>query len=371
MVVGWLKPAILMPVGVLTGLSSAQVEAILIHELAHIRRLDYLVNLLQTVVEILFFYHPAVWWISKCMTIEREFCCDDFASKRSRDTATYVGALAVLEERRDANPVLAVAATGGSLLRRIARLCGKRVSSGVAFRPGIVLLSAFAASMVFVVTSSGMGDSDDETVIPAARQLTSDAGHELSATWSPPSLLQGSQWIAFDANHGGNWDIWKKPLDGGPAIRLTRHQSRDKAPKWSPDGSRIAFSSNREAGGHIWTMSSSGDDLKRVTGPHNSAMFNSGHGISLSWSPDSKSIAYTCVEGPRSHSQIIEHRTDICVVPAEGGETTRVTSGPSTDYQPAWSPDGTQIAFTSTRPKISVLCSERRLTKSAGCPRAQ
>ena len=68
---------ILMPVGLLTGLPAGQIEAILLHELAHIRRRDYLVNLLQTFVEGLLFYHPAVWWISAVIRAEREHCCDD------------------------------------------------------------------------------------------------------------------------------------------------------------------------------------------------------------------------------------------------------------------------------------------------------
>src|ERR1017187_9214042 len=76
-VMGYLRPVILMPVGLMTGLPAEQIEAILLHELAHIRRHDYLVNLLQIVVEGLVFYHPAVWWISSVMRAERENCCDD------------------------------------------------------------------------------------------------------------------------------------------------------------------------------------------------------------------------------------------------------------------------------------------------------
>ena len=76
-VIGYVRPVILMPVGLLAGLPAGQVESILLHELAHIRRHDYLVNLLQTSVEGLLFYHPAVWWISGVIRAERENCCDD------------------------------------------------------------------------------------------------------------------------------------------------------------------------------------------------------------------------------------------------------------------------------------------------------
>ena len=72
-----------VPVSALAGLTPRQVEAILAHELAHIRRHDYVVNLLQTVVETLLFYHPAVWWLSHRIRVERENCCDDLAVSHS------------------------------------------------------------------------------------------------------------------------------------------------------------------------------------------------------------------------------------------------------------------------------------------------
>jgi beta-lactamase regulating signal transducer with metallopeptidase domain len=84
-VVGWLRPVILLPASALTGLNTEQLEAILAHELAHIKRYDYLVNMLQTIVETLGFYHPAVWWISHKIRAEREHCCDDLAVSISGD----------------------------------------------------------------------------------------------------------------------------------------------------------------------------------------------------------------------------------------------------------------------------------------------
>jgi beta-lactamase regulating signal transducer with metallopeptidase domain len=78
-VVGWLRPAVLVPVGALSGIAPEYMQALLAHELAHIRRRDYLVNILQSVVEALLFYHPAVWWISGHIRVERELCCDEIA----------------------------------------------------------------------------------------------------------------------------------------------------------------------------------------------------------------------------------------------------------------------------------------------------
>ena len=96
-VVGWLRPVVLVPVGALAGLPPEQIEALLLHELAHIRRHDYLVNIVQSAIEALLFYHPAVWWVSGHIRAERELCCDDMAVSVSGDAVTYARALAELE----------------------------------------------------------------------------------------------------------------------------------------------------------------------------------------------------------------------------------------------------------------------------------
>ncbi len=124
-VVGWLRPVILLPASALTGLSVEQLEALLAHELAHIRRCDYLVNMLQTVIETLGFYHPAVWWVSHKIRIERENCCDDLAVGICGDRLRYARALTSMEEIRSGRSELAVAASGGNLFQRIRRLVGK------------------------------------------------------------------------------------------------------------------------------------------------------------------------------------------------------------------------------------------------------
>lgn len=121
---GWLRPVVLLPIGSIAGLSREQLDAVIAHELAHIRRHDYLVNLLQHLVEILLFFHPAVWWVSRQIRAEREHCCDDLAVAATKDPLPYAQALTRLEEQRQAAPNLAIAFTGGPLLSRIQRLCG-------------------------------------------------------------------------------------------------------------------------------------------------------------------------------------------------------------------------------------------------------
>jgi uncharacterized protein (TIGR03435 family) len=128
-VIGWMKPVILLPVAALAGLSPSQVEAILAHELAHIRRHDFPVNLLQIFAETILFYHPAVWWLSARIRAERELCCDGIALSVCGDAVSYAEALVELESRRSVAPShphsrLAVAATGGTLMTRVRRLLG-------------------------------------------------------------------------------------------------------------------------------------------------------------------------------------------------------------------------------------------------------
>jgi GWxTD domain-containing protein len=127
MVIGYLRPVVLVPMGMLAGLPADQVEAILLHELAHIWRADYLVNLLQSAIESVLFYHPAVWWISSVVRAERENCCDDFVIARETDPRAYAAALLAIEQERSGQltGMTAVAANGGNLLRRVRRMLRK------------------------------------------------------------------------------------------------------------------------------------------------------------------------------------------------------------------------------------------------------
>lgn len=123
-VVGWIRPVILLPAATLAGLTPEQLEAVLAHEFAHIRRYDYLVNVLQMVVENLLFYHPAVWWTSARIRHERELCCDDLAVSLCGDPICYARALTKLERLRALAPNMALGSNDGPLLYRIQRLTG-------------------------------------------------------------------------------------------------------------------------------------------------------------------------------------------------------------------------------------------------------
>jgi type II secretory pathway component GspD/PulD (secretin)/beta-lactamase regulating signal transducer with metallopeptidase domain len=181
-VVGWLRPAILLPASALTGLSPEQLEAILAHELAHVRRYDYFVNVLQTVVEILGFYHPAVWWVSHRIRIERENCCDDLAVRLCGDSVRYARALTCLEEIRHSQAELAVAATGGSLIERISRLLGRPATDDrrLAWLPGLIVLLLIAG--IVIPAALVLAASEPPAALPPAAVASDDPQTQPAAT---------------------------------------------------------------------------------------------------------------------------------------------------------------------------------------------
>ncbi|MBC7819984.1 MAG: M48 family metalloprotease, partial [Planctomycetaceae bacterium] len=146
MVVGYLQPMILLPASVLTGLSPTQLEALLAHELAHVRRHDWLVNALQVLAETLFFFHPAVWRLSKRIRNERELCCDDIALSLINDKAVFERTLLILEELRQTTFVTALAATDGDLVQRVSRLMPS--ASSIAHSPGPTNVGACLTAML-------------------------------------------------------------------------------------------------------------------------------------------------------------------------------------------------------------------------------
>ena len=155
-VIGYIRPVVLLPVSAVTGLAPRQLEAILAHELAHVRRHDYLVNTIQIAIETLLFYHPAVWWVSRRIREEREECCDDSAVAVCGSRLTYARALVSLVEL-GSPPAAAVAASGGLLLARIRRIVGLPADPaggdtgrwGAAAAAALILVGLLAAGAVF------------------------------------------------------------------------------------------------------------------------------------------------------------------------------------------------------------------------------
>jgi len=164
-VIGWLRPVVLLPGSAITGLAPMQLEAILAHELAHIRRHDYIINLVQTIIEILLFFHPATWWVSSQIRLEREHCCDDIAVSVCGDVRAYVAALAELESMRDKAPQLAVAGTGSSLVTRVKRLVRPPGQNEVRFGIQSISVLVVILTMAVLIASAQFSATESEDQI--------------------------------------------------------------------------------------------------------------------------------------------------------------------------------------------------------------
>lgn len=183
MAIGYLKPVVLLPLGALNGVSAVQMEAILAHELAHIRRRDYLMNMIQSLLEVVFFYHPVVWWISGNIRSERENICDDIAITITGNTMEFAKALKNIQEINLHSPALAAGLSGknrNQLVNRIRRLAGKpKVQSGFA--------EGFIAAFILVVSLIGLSAAAMITY-PADKAVEPVPVYETKNTQSPDFL---------------------------------------------------------------------------------------------------------------------------------------------------------------------------------------
>ena len=164
-VVGWLRPVILIPLSALTGLSPQQLDALILHELAHIRRLDTITNILLVAVETILFYHPAIWWVGRQVRREREHACDDFAVSACGDAGLYVEALTSLETWKVGG--FALAANGGTLRRRAERLLQGAVETrrfSLSGAAGLAILGLVIASTA-MAAGDGSYPSSDRTPV--------------------------------------------------------------------------------------------------------------------------------------------------------------------------------------------------------------
>ncbi len=179
-VAGSLKPIILMPAGVMKALTPAMLRGVIAHELAHIRRHDYAANLVQNILESLLFFHPAVWWLSHRIRVEREFCCDDLALATCCGRVEYARALHELEQFRFHNRQFVPAFTGGSLMDRIARIAGTGCASGRRVAHGAWLAPLVALLLVGTAWSAvqyGPGDvhlEHPDLLLPDVLELKED-----------------------------------------------------------------------------------------------------------------------------------------------------------------------------------------------------
>lgn len=178
-VIGCVKPAILWPAAALSGLTPTQIDALLAHELSHIRRHDHWFNLAQVCIETLLFFHPCVWWLSRRVRQERENCCDDLAASVLGDRVEYAGALLAMEDLRQAR-FLSLQANGGSLMSRIQRLLNVASPGPRSFRgaQGAIAVVALCASASLLV---GQAPAELETSTQPSVTIEASAGPTLSS----------------------------------------------------------------------------------------------------------------------------------------------------------------------------------------------
>ncbi|MCF8238702.1 MAG: M56 family metallopeptidase [Saprospiraceae bacterium] len=173
---GWIKPVILLPIGMINHLDPQEVEAILIHELAHIQRQDYLWNTWQQCLECLFYYHPLTWWLTRQITDEREHLCDEITLQQDANALTYAKALLHIQEWHTLPRHAALAATGrkDALLHRIQRIIDHSVNPDTMQRkwifPMLMTLPALAiALMAWIPSAEGNADLPADAPIELLR----------------------------------------------------------------------------------------------------------------------------------------------------------------------------------------------------------
>lgn len=169
---GFFKPMVLVPIGLFTNLSPEMVETVLLHELAHIKRADYLVNILQSIVEMAFFFHPGIWWISKTIRQTREHACDDIAVRACQDPMLYARTLTELQSTylsTTNNLAMSLTGTTGSFTTRIKRLFGYAEPQRSKQKTVLFASVLFACFLCFAFTKPINSNSITEDLVKGAQ----------------------------------------------------------------------------------------------------------------------------------------------------------------------------------------------------------
>jgi bla regulator protein BlaR1 len=217
--IGWLRPMVLVPASLVTGMDAFYLQALLAHELAHIRRYDYLMNLIQNLIEMILFFHPAVWWISKKIRNERENIADDLAASMLGEPRRLALALQELELLQFTTPQLAQAAHGGNLMSRIKRLMRPEVQS-INWKTAVTAVSittvclGFAANAAIPSLSQYSRSSAQNQVATISNESGYDADAADSVAAKIEQLDQASQVVSgakvSKSKTGDNKDVVKK-----------------------------------------------------------------------------------------------------------------------------------------------------------------
>lgn len=258
-VVGWIKPVVLVPVSCATGLSAAQLEAVLAHELAHVKRNDYVVNLAVTAVETVMFHHPAVWWMGRVIRCERELCCDDLAREVCGGGRELAGALERMEEMRlGVGSGLVMGVNGGEgsgLLERVRRLMGRmedpmdvRVSKAVWMVSvgGVVLLAVGCLAGRGEAKAAAEGElAEVATTTVEKAVVVSEAKPQTGMTEVPPmeAVTQGVPPVA----KGGGLAEYEDLARAGEAEAAVQAKLDEELAKLQASQQKLTAESARKA----------------------------------------------------------------------------------------------------------------------------
>jgi beta-lactamase regulating signal transducer with metallopeptidase domain len=215
------RATVILPVSAVLGLPSEELEAVMAHELGHIRRWDYIWNLLQTAVESVLFFHPAVWWLSRTVRERREVCCDEIAVRSCAGATVYARALLRLEEQRTVNLRLAMAldGCGGSLLGRVRKVLGEDMAMERRMTSGVSVAAAGALAIALLLGPK-VGEAVAAPIVSAAQPVVA---HVMAA-------LPGAVVSQMD---GLNTRMVAPALAGAPETHVRLQQS-ERAPVVAP-----------------------------------------------------------------------------------------------------------------------------------------
>jgi len=358
MSMGILSPVIIVPDSVIDNSAGDHLEMILAHELAHIRRCDYLVRLLQNVMGVVFFFHPLFHLMKRNLAREREHICDDWVIDVTRRRTEYAECLVGLLERAIYGPVnipvtLAMAERKRDIPGRVDMIVDRtRKTATKVSRKTLIIVVLIGCLSLPVMGGIGLirfapaqAPQHAQIVFHSDRDgnmeiyvMDADGKNQRNITNNPagggyPAWSSDGQRIAFASNRDGNGEIYVMDADGKNQRNLTNNPAYDTEPAWSPDGQRIAFASTRDENFEVYVIDADGKNQRRLTN-------NPAYDWYPTWSPDGQRIAF--------HSRR-DGNDEIYVMDADGENQCRLTNNPVGDWFPAWSPDGQRIAFTSER----------------------